>query len=445
MSLPQTHPSPAAHDAAPARDAAPDAPRTPDADGDGRHEGRHDGWRTLVGGATLEIDARGRIASVTGATGPLAPLARREGLPLLDVVRASDRVAWLHALDAARRGAPRTLRLTLCPPADGRGWLDAVVRLASGEPHALAAIEVAEATPAAAGGVPGAPDATAELAHELRTPLNAVRGYAQALDADLFGPLAPRQREAVRGIEAASEHLIEIANAVLDGARMRAGDALDAAPGDPDEAVARACAMLEGPAERAGVAIAHRPGAVPAVTHDAAALRQIVLNLVSNAIKASPRGGVVGVDARAVPGGVEIAVRDAGEGIPPAAASGTGAAFSRGIAAEGEATGGVGLSLVRRLCARHGGTLRFAAREGGGTVATVALPRPPRASGSPVADAGVGAVMGAAVGAVPAAPSDAAASSATVPAPGASGAAPEHGTERSIARFEAAFPCRLVG
>ena len=158
------------------------------------------------------------------------------------------------------------------------------------------------------------------------------------------------------------------------GARLRESDALDAERGDPAEAVARACAILRGTAERADVTLANRVMPGLSVPHDAAALRQIVVNLVSNAVKASPPGAVVGLDARREGAALVIAVRDAGPGIPLAAARGTHGRWERGIAACGEATGGMGLPLVRRLCALHGGTLGFAERPGGGTVAMVTLP-----------------------------------------------------------------------
>ena len=396
------------------------------------------GWRRLVEAATVEIDRRGRIGAPRAPAGAFAALGRRAGVPFADLLRASDRVAWLHALDAARRGEVRSLRLAVCPARDGRSWIDAAVRIApaAGDgpdapvPVALEPVREADAP---------APR-LAELAHELRTPLNAVRGYAQALEAELFGALGPRQRDAVRAIADASEHLIEISNAVLDGARLGAGDRLDRAEGDPAEAVARACAMLRGMADRAGVTIAHRPGPAPRVPHDAAALRQIALNLVSNAIKASPPGAVVGVDVRSIaegdgaaePGataGVEIAVRDAGTGIPAEHAGGTGAAWGRGIAAEGEATGGVGLPLVRRLCALHGGALRFGTRPGGGTVATVTLPASPiTAPATPAAEADA---------------ADDATDSAT--GSGTARETPPSAHAERIRRFERAFPCRLVG
>ena len=337
------------------------------------------GWRALVPGLTLRVDGAGKLADVAGVgDARLAPLRHRTDRALADVMRASDRVVWLHALASARGGTPQRLRLALCPLADGRSWLDVTARLAAPDadgmvPVALAPdAEAAMPAPTPALSVATAP--LAELAHELRTPLNAVRGYAQALEAGLFGPLNTRQRDAVAGLSEAGDHLIEIANAVLDGARLTEAETVDMAEADPAEAVARACAILRGTAERADITIANRVLPGTGVPHDAAALRQIVVNLVSNAIKASPPGAVVGLDARREGDALAIAVRDAGPGIPAEAARGTHGRWGRGIAATGEATGGMGLPLVRRLCALHGGQLDFAPRAGGGTVATVTLP-----------------------------------------------------------------------
>ena len=342
------------------------------------------GWRRLVPGATMRVDAAGRLVDIEpGEDARLAPLVHRVGRPLADVMRASDRVVWLHALAAARTGAPQRLHLALCPPADGRSWVDATARLAredgegDGTDEVLVSlrVEAAEAVPGSAPEVAAERAMPlAELAHELRTPLNAVRGYAQALEAGLFGPLNARQRDAVAGLGEAGEHLIELANAVLDGARLTEADAIDPAPADPSEAVERACAILRGTAARARVTLANRVMPAPPVPHDAAALRQIVVNLVSNAVKASPPDAVVGIDARRAGDALEIAVRDAGPGIPAALARGATGPWARGIEARDEATGGMGLPLVRRLCALHGGALRFEPRAGGGTIATVSLP-----------------------------------------------------------------------
>ena len=361
--MPQPHPTDPRPDALdPADDAR--AART-DAPG---------GWRHLVPGATMRVDRAGRLIDLDpGDDDRIVPLARRIDRPVADVMRASDRVVWLHALAAARHGAPQRMRIALCPPADGRSWIDVTAHLSADEGEdgtvlvSLRPDALAEPVRAPQ------PQPLAELAHELRTPLNAVRGYAQALEAELFGALNARQRDAVAGIGEAGDHLIELVNAVLDGARLEEAETLEIAATDPADAVARACAILRGSAERADVTLANRvmPGA--SIDHDAAALRQIVVNLVSNAIKASPSGAVVGVDARRDDETLTIEVRDCGPGIPSAVAQGSSAAWSRGIAACGEATGGMGVPVVRRLCALHGGRLGFEERPGGGTLATVTL------------------------------------------------------------------------
>ena len=346
-------------------------------------------WRTVIREAVLELDAEGRARSVTlGRQGTLAALEGEVGRYLVDRLRASDRVVFLHAHARVRGGEARAdIEVSLRLDENGRDWADVAVALVHGADGAVALLTdrtVREPEPEldVDDTVETAPDhdPLADLAHELRTPLNAVSGYAGALRAELFGPLNARQSEAVRAIEEASQHVVELSNAVLDAARFGASAAVDPEVGTIDGSVERACGLVANLAARHGVTIANRvterSGTVP---HDAAALRQVVLNLLSNAVKASSAGGTVSVEAVQSDGAMEIAVRDTGCGMGIDQVAALGTRFARGQAARGEATGGLGLPLVRRLVEAHGGTLRFTSKPGSGTLATVRLPQ--KASG----------------------------------------------------------------
>ena len=341
-------------------------------------------WRAHVAEATIGLDAEGRIRSfAAGRQDVLAPLGDDDGLYLVDRSRASDRVVVLHALARLAAGEPSVeCDVSLRIDEAGRDWVDvALVLVPMGEGSlAFASVRSPSSEAAEPEPQPRDDETTAELAHELRTPLNAIIGYGQALEAGLFGTLGARQRDAVVNMVEAGEHLVEIANTVLDAARLGAEDVSMAWHVAPiAQTVARSCSMVASLADRSGVTLANRvTERCGASRHDAAALRQIVVNLLSNAVKASERGAVVGIEARrTVEGGVagmEIAVHDEGHGMSEAEMQALGRRFGRGRSCEGETTGGLGVPLVQRLVDRHGGTLRFSSEQGRGTTAAVFLP-----------------------------------------------------------------------
>lgn len=358
-------------------------------------------WRDWVREAVFELDPNGRILSLSpGAVQGLADWGRCEGLYLVDRMRASDRVVFLHAASRSSAGE-MDVSATVSVRFDeaGREWRDCTLRFVSLEGRTIVLMEAARSsTDAEWQGVSEdvleersaldeatldetAPDNDAdddtlpELAHELRTPLNAIMGYAQALEAELFGALSPRQREAVVHIAEASEHLVEVANTVLDGARLSRG-ASEVTPvrGRCAGEAARACAMVAGLAERSGVTVANRiTGRDDEAHFDGAALRQIVVNLLSNAVKASERGGVVSLDLSRAQGGVSLSVRDEGRGMSAKEVEAVQGTVRRRPGADGE-TGGLGLALVRRLVAAHGGRLAMRSEPGRGTLVSVFLP-----------------------------------------------------------------------
>ena len=332
-------------------------------------------WRMLMREAALEIEGSGALRSFTcGGQVELAPLIDAVGEPLADRLRPGDRVLWLHSIARLRAGEPTvSIDVALRLDAAGREWRDVSMRLAA-QGEAIVALAAIRAIDGEAGD-----DGLAELAHELRTPLNAVIGYARALEAGLFGTLSERQRDAVIGIVDASEHLVEVANTVLDAARLDVGADIEPVAAPIAPAIARACAMVSGVAARRDVTVANRvTERAGTLEFDPAALRQIVVNLVSNGVKASETGSVVTIEARRTVrdggAGVEITVEDRGCGMTADELARLGRRFARGTRCAGETTGGLGLPLVQRLVARHGGTLGFSSQPGEGTRACVFLP-----------------------------------------------------------------------
>ncbi|HVZ00297.1 MAG TPA: tetratricopeptide repeat-containing sensor histidine kinase [Dongiaceae bacterium] len=219
----------------------------------------------------------------------------------------------------------------------------------------------------------------AGMSHELRTPLNAIIGFSDTMRLGVFGEIAPgRYAEYVGVIHRSAHHLLSLINDLLDLSKIEAGKmALDIRPLET-AALEAALREVMGPmAEQKGVALAIDHAAVPAIRADERAIRQILLNLVSNAVKFTPAGGRVAVgfhhDAA---GGVDIVVCDTGRGLSAeeiAVALQPYGQVQADPVVKQEGTG-LGLPMVKALAELHGGTLRILSRKGEGTTAIVYLP-----------------------------------------------------------------------
>ena len=218
----------------------------------------------------------------------------------------------------------------------------------------------------------------ANMSHELRTPLNAVIGFSDIMLHKTFGPLSERYEEYARLINESGTHLLNLVSDILDLAKVEAGKmVLDVRDLDLSETVGNALALSARSAEAKRVELVSRLPAAPLLIRaDARACKQIVLNLVSNAVKFCREGGKVEVSAEAQGEFVCLTVRDNGVGIPADVLPKLGAAFEQAannpmLAREGT---GLGLALVRNLAAAHGGSLHIDSIEDTGTTVSVKLP-----------------------------------------------------------------------
>jgi signal transduction histidine kinase len=219
----------------------------------------------------------------------------------------------------------------------------------------------------------------ATMSHELRTPLNAIGGYAQLLDLGVYGPLTPDQRDAVTRVERSQAHLLTLINDVLSFARLDAGQvqyAIDDVPLHEALAELEALVAPQVQATRLRFVYAACDPAL-AVRADRDKLRQIVLNLLANAIKYTPPGGVVAVACEAAATCVRVRVSDTGTGIPAERLGRIFDPFVQGGRALNRPEEGVGLGLTisRDLARGMGGELEVASEVGRGSVFTVVLPR----------------------------------------------------------------------
>jgi two-component system, cell cycle sensor histidine kinase DivJ len=219
----------------------------------------------------------------------------------------------------------------------------------------------------------------ANMSHELRTPLNAIIGFSEVMTREMFGPLGgARYTEYSRLIHESGNHLLELINGILDMSKIEAGkfelteEVFDLAP--VAEASVR---FVKLPAERSGVLLKTMisPGA-RRIFADKRAVKQILVNLLSNGVKYTPRGGEVTIRAGLDSGGIEIAVADSGVGISKRDLDRLGKPFEQveGEHVRAKEGTGLGLSLVKALAAMHGGEAILESTLGEGTVVRVRLP-----------------------------------------------------------------------
>lgn len=224
----------------------------------------------------------------------------------------------------------------------------------------------------------------AAMSHELRTPLNAIAGYTQLLEMGLHGPITDEQRHVLERIDLAQRHLLRLVNEVLDFERLQSGRLEYHVHGvNLAEVVSHVEPMIVPQLKAKGVAY---NAAIPAecrVRCDPEKLGQVLINLLSNAMKFTPAGGSVLVDcARRADGTsdrdmVYVRVTDTGVGIPREKSEVIFEPFVQVNATpSGRVAGaGLGLAISRHLVREMGGNLRVRSSPGSGTSFTVALPR----------------------------------------------------------------------
>ncbi|SDB66872.1 ATP-binding protein [Belnapia rosea] len=216
------------------------------------------------------------------------------------------------------------------------------------------------------------------LSHELRTPLNGIFGHAQLLGAD--PDLTPAQRRCAEQITASGEHLMSMIRELLDLAAIEAGKVtLSPAPVGL-AALAEACTALIRPAAAAkglafGVEMA--PRAAGWVSVDALRLRQVLLNLLGNAVKFTTRGEVVLRIHPGAEGRTRFEVSDTGPGMTEAERASIFQEFLRLAGAERAEGSGLGLAITARLVALMGGSIGCDSQPGQGSLFWVELPLPP--------------------------------------------------------------------
>ena len=347
-------------------------------------------------------DEKGRVLFASRAAKALlgGPVHKVLGDGLFEHVHVADRPAYLSALSRCRNnkepvavefrvrrlGASETaryawmeMRCRPMPPMEGApaGGIAAITRDISAhkeqEQVLLRARTEAESASRAK------TQFLASMSHELRTPLNAIIGFSEILDRELFGALGQeRYRDYARLIHESGEHLLNVVNDILDMSKIEAGKfAIQKEPFDATSLLKSCRDIMLHTAEQKGLSLeVDTSPDIPELAADKRACKQMLLNVLSNAIKFTESGGWVRLSASVEAGSVVFAVADNGIGIadndlPRLGDPFVQAADSYDRSHEGA---GLGLSVVRGLARLHGGNLEIASTLGEGTAVRIVLP-----------------------------------------------------------------------
>jgi cell cycle sensor histidine kinase DivJ len=326
--------------------------------------------------------------------------AELSGHGLFDRVHVGDRPAYLTALaDAAALGEVRSVEFRIRRGGDAEAqaghfvWVEmrcrpldranasaerevvAVLRDVSERKTQERAIEIARAESERANAAKSRFLAT--MSHELRTPLNAIIGFSEMMFDESLVLDAARKTEYAKVINESGRHLLAVVNGILDMSKMETGNfEIEPEPFVPTQTIAGCCDLLALKARDAGVELKTRITNLPEVVVDRRALNQILINLISNAIKFTPRGGAVTVSATCDTSVLTLSVEDTGVGIGEDDLPRLGEAFfqARANYDRKHDGSGLGLSIVKGLVRLHDGEVDIKSRVNEGTRITVRLP-----------------------------------------------------------------------
>ncbi len=219
----------------------------------------------------------------------------------------------------------------------------------------------------------------ANMSHELRTPLNAILGFSEVMTHEMFGPVgSARYLEYAHLINELGSHLLELINGILDMSKIEAGKfELSEETFDFEDVAGQALAFVKMQADRKGVALKMTvPEDCRRIVADKRAVKQVLVNLLTNGVKFTPRGGAVAMRAARDDAGIVLSVSDTGVGISQADLKRLGQPFEQaeGAHVRTQEGTGLGLALVKALAAMHGGEAAIELVLGEGTTVRVRFP-----------------------------------------------------------------------
>ena len=380
--------------------------------GERRETLRHEALAQTIGDLVVRQDRDGSVVHASSEALPLFALSPRDlmGRGLFDRIHVADRPAFLSTVADAlesdatasrlvrlRRGALNDQSSSLADPSFA--WIEmrthrlpqerrssdpqdsaAVVTIIRDVTRARQAEEDIQAARQRAEQANVWKDRfLANVTHELRTPLNAIIGFAEILaNEEIMATDAARRKEYAQIIHSSGHHLLEVVTSILDVSKIDAGSFdIVTEPFSLPPLLDQCCDMMSLRAGKGGVSIIRDyPSEMDELVADKRACKQIIINLMSNAVKFTPSGGTVTLTARPEGNSFLISVADTGIGISAADLEHIGDPFFQAHntttrAYEGT---GLGLSLVRGLVGLHGGTIAVESALNQGTTVLIRLP-----------------------------------------------------------------------
>ncbi|EJN01382.1 PAS domain-containing sensor histidine kinase [Phyllobacterium sp. YR531] len=369
-----------------------------------RRDDRVADLETAIDGVVVSLGADGLVKSLSSKAQEQFGIARNLliGTPLFERVHVADRVQFLGFLSDMKRGAAKAnvdVKLRCVAPAKTSGQphhvrfatyhLSAVPH-SQGEGFLVVATDISQAVADRSALVAARREVeTVEItkgrflstvSHELRTPLNSIIGFSDILLQEICGKLPDgRQREYVELVHRSGNHLLSVVNAILDVSKIEAGAyPIHAESFAFKDTVAMVHDMMTHQAAQKNVTLCDRVSPrIGNVIADNRAIHQVLINLVSNAVKFTETGGVVTIDAQIEDDMLVFSVSDTGIGIAEADLKTLGQPFRQvqndyTRAQEGT---GLGLATVKGLVGLHGGELTIKSVLGQGTIVDVRIPR----------------------------------------------------------------------
>jgi two-component system OmpR family sensor kinase/two-component system sensor histidine kinase BaeS len=305
------------------------------------------GFQALRGIRGVPLGAVQLLIVCAVAAGVVALVIRRLAAPVADIVSAAERIGQ------------RDYRVRVTVPVSGPAWIGDTARAFNAMATELEAQDTARR------------QLMADIAHELRTPLAIVQGTLEGLIDGVY----PRDEERLQGLLDDTRVLARLVDDLRTLATAEGG-ALALAK-EPTDLVALAndvVASLDGQAQEAGIALrVDAPaGEIDPVTIDPVRIREVLTNLVANALRYTPRAGQIRIAIDSSSAAVDVRVSDTGSGIAPADLPHVFDRFYKGTGSSGS---GLGLTIARRLVEAHGGSIRAESVQGQGTTIAFRLPR----------------------------------------------------------------------
>ncbi len=225
----------------------------------------------------------------------------------------------------------------------------------------------------------------ANMSHELRTPLNAIIGFSEIMEQQFFGPIGtPKYIEYAKDIHRSGQFLLEVINDILDMSKIEAGRVhLDLSNFHIAEVVEEALRIAGPRASQEGITLVNNVSGKDEITADKRALKQVLINLMTNAIKFTPQEGRVTISNKSCPDTHTIVICDTGIGIPQADLEKIGTPFEQveNQFTKSKGGSGLGLAISRSLVELHGGKLVIESTENIGTTVSIIFQKKPQLSG----------------------------------------------------------------